>query len=69
MQQLDDKDDPNFSDPDYVLAAYAASLKVLTSFKSIEDIDLDYDLDLAIHNPSQSEVVKLIENTCQTCFF
>ena len=61
MQALDDKDDPNFSDPDYVLAAYAASLKVLTSYKSIGEIDLDYELDLAINDPSKSEVVKLIE--------
>ena len=33
MRELDDKEDPNFSDPDYLLAAYAASLKVLTSYK------------------------------------
>ena len=61
MQKLDDKEDPNFSDPDYVLAAYAASLKVLTSYKAIGEIDLDYELDLAIHDPTKSEVVKLIE--------
>lgn len=61
MQKLDDKEDPNFSDPDYVLAAYAASLKVLTSYKAIGEIDLDYELDLAIHEPSRSKVVALIE--------
>ena len=61
MQRLDDKEDPNFSDPDYVLAAYAASLKVLTGYKAIGEIDLDYELDLAIHDPAKSEVVKLIE--------
>lgn len=61
MQKLDDKEDPNFSDPDYVLAAYAASLKVLTGYHSIGEIDLDYELNLAIHDPSRSEVVKLIE--------
>jgi len=61
MQKLDDKEDPNFSDPDYVLAAYAASLKVLTSYKAIGEIDLDYELNLAINEPSRSEVVKLIE--------
>lgn len=61
MQKLDDRDDPNFSDPDYVLAAYAASLKVLTGYKSIGEIDLDYELNLAIHDPANSEVVKLIE--------
>ena len=61
MQKLDDKEDPNFSDPDYVLAAYAASLKVLTGYKAIGEIDLDYELNLAIHDPANSEVVKLIE--------
>lgn len=61
MQALDDKEDPNFSDPDYVLAAYAASLKVLTSYKEIGEIDLDYELDLAIHEPAKSKVVALIE--------
>lgn len=62
MQALDDKEEPNFSDPDYVLAAYAASLKVLTSYKKISGLDLDYELDLAIHNPAKSKVVKIIEN-------
>ena len=61
MQRLDDKEDPNFSDPDYVLAAYAASLKVLTSYSLISEIDLDYDLDKAINDPKKSKVVALIE--------
>ncbi|MCL2165646.1 MAG: DNA methylase, partial [Oscillospiraceae bacterium] len=61
MQTLDDKEDPNFSDPDYVLAAYAASLKVLTSYSSIGEIDLDYELDKAINDPKNSKVVALIE--------
>lgn len=62
MQKLDDKEEPNFSDPDYVLAAYAASLKVLTSYASIEDLDLDYELNQAISNPSGSKIVAIIEN-------
>ena len=61
MQRLDDKEDPNFSDPDYVLASYAASLKVLTRYRSIGEIDLDYELDLAMHDPSRSKIVSLIE--------
>ncbi len=44
MRELDDKEDHNFSDSDYLLAAYAASLKVLTSYKNIEDIDVKYEL-------------------------
>lgn len=62
MLELENKEEPNFSDPDFVLAAYAASLKVLTSFKAIEDLDLDYELNLAINNPSQSSIVKIIES-------
>lgn len=61
MLELDNKEEPNFADPDFVLAAYAASLKVLTSFRTIEDLDLDYELNLAINNPSESSVVKIIE--------
>jgi hypothetical protein len=61
MQALDDKEDPNFSDPDYVLAAYAASLKVLTSYSTIGELDLDFELDKAIHDPKNSKVVALIE--------
>ena len=62
MQELDDKEEPNFSDPDFVLAAYAASLKVLTSYAEIEDLDLDYELNQAISNPSGSKIVSIIEN-------
>lgn len=62
MQDLEDKEEPNFSDPDYVLAAYAASLKVLTSYKKIGGLNLDYELNLAINNPEKSQVVQIIEN-------
>lgn len=44
MKQVDAQDDPNFSDADYLLAAYAASLKVLTSYQRIGDIDIQYEL-------------------------
>ena len=40
MLQLDDREDPNFSDADYQLAAYAAALRVLTKYGSIEDVDV-----------------------------
>lgn len=62
MLELENKEEPNFTDPDFVLAAYAASLKVLTSYKTIEDLDLDYELNLAINNPTQSTIVKIIES-------
>ena len=68
MQALDDKEEPNFSDPDYVLAAYAASLKVLTSYKNIGELDLDYELNLAINDPANSKVVSLIERAKKIAF-
>ena len=68
MQALDDKEEPNFSDPDYVLAAYAASLKVLTSYKNIGELDLDYELNLAIKDPAKSKVVNLIERAKKIAF-
>ena len=68
MQALDDKEEPNFADPDYVLAAYAASLKVLTSYATIEDLDLDYELNQAISNPSGSKIVSIIENAKKIAF-
>ena len=42
MKDLDDKDDPDFTDSDYLLASYAASLKVLTAYKELDGIDIKY---------------------------
>jgi len=44
MLEIDDKDDPNFGDADYQLAAYAAALRVVTSYSTIEDIDVEREL-------------------------
>lgn len=44
MRTLEDKEDPNFSDADYLLAAYAATLKVLTGYEKIGDINVEYEL-------------------------
>lgn len=60
MKELDDKEDPNFSDPDYLLAAYAASLKVLTSYKSIEDIDVKYELSKNRNDKEETPIQKII---------
>ena len=43
MTTLDDKEDPNFADTDYQLAAYAAALRVLTSY-NIEGYDVEHEL-------------------------
>ncbi len=44
MLALEDRDDPNFSDTDYQLAAYAAALRVLTKYRKLEDIDIMREL-------------------------
>lgn len=44
MMELDDKEDPNFTDADYQLAAYAAALRVVTAYSHIEDIDIEREL-------------------------
>ena len=65
MRDLDDKDDPNFTDSDYLLAAYAASLKVLTSYKNIEDIDVQYELS---KSDGESPIVNIINDAVKIAF-
>lgn len=65
MRDLDDKDEPNFSDQDYILAAYAASLKVLTSYKNIEDIDVQYELS---KSDSNSPIANIINEAKRIAF-
>ena len=60
MRELDDKEQPNFSDPDYLLAAYAASLKVLTSYKAIEDIDVEFELSQGRNDKEETPIQKII---------
>jgi putative DNA methylase len=62
MQELDDKEEPNFTDADYILAAYAASLKVLTSYKKIEDVDVQYELAKQRKPGELSPIAQLIES-------
>lgn len=44
MLALDDQDDPNFQDTDLQLAAYVAALRVLTSYRRIDDLNVAYEL-------------------------
>ena len=62
MTGVDDKDDPNFGDADYQLAAYAAALRVLTGYKSIEDIDVNYELGRQRKKGEENEVEKIIQS-------
>lgn len=68
MRALDDKEDPNFSDPDYLLAAYAASLKILTSYKNIEDIDVKYELSKARSTSEISPIENIINQAVKIAY-
>jgi len=68
MRKLDDKEDPNFSDADYLLAAYAASLKVLTSYKQIEDIDVNYELSKTRIPGEESSIEKIIKQAVKIAY-
>ncbi len=68
MRELDDKEDPNFSDTDYLLAAYAASLKVLTSYRQIEDIDVNYELSKTRVSGDESPVEKIINEAVKIAY-
>jgi putative DNA methylase len=68
MHSLDDKEEPNFSDADYILAAYAAALKVLTSVKRIEDIDVQYELSRERKKGELSPIAQLIESATKIAY-
>lgn len=61
MFELDDRDQPNFSDADYQLAAYAAALRVLTSYSAIDEIDVQRELTRVRARGEKSPLVALIE--------
>lgn len=44
MEALDEGSEPNFNDADYQLAAYAAALKVLTQYSSIDGRDVEHEV-------------------------
>ena len=68
MHKIDDKEEPNFSDADYILAAFAASLKVLTSYKHFEDLDVEYELHKARDKKTVSPIEKLIHESVKTAY-
>ncbi len=62
MLALEDDEEPNFSDTDYQLAAYAAALRVLTQYRQIEDFDIAYELSKPRNQKETSPIEKLIED-------
>ena len=68
MRNLEDKEDPNFSDADYLLAAYAATLKILTGYQKIGDIDVEYELTKPRDGKSIGPVEAIINNAIRTAY-
>jgi putative DNA methylase len=66
MLKLDDQEDPNFGDTDYQLAAYAAALRVLTKYRSIEDIDVAHELSKVRKKGEESPIEQVIADAVKT---
>lgn len=68
MKDIDHKDDPDFSDADYLLASYAASLKVLTAYKEIEGVDVSYWLAQSRDSKEENPVASLINKAVRIAY-
>lgn len=68
MRDLDDKEDPNFTDADYLLASYASSLKVLTAYKDIEGIDVQYELSKPRNINDENPIEELINKAVKIAY-
>lgn len=62
MMKIEDKEEPNFNDTDYQLAAYAAALRVLTGYSKLEDIDVERELNEERPSGQVSPLAEIIEN-------
>ncbi|MBU5334581.1 DUF1156 domain-containing protein [Anaerocolumna aminovalerica] len=60
MKNLNDKEDPDFNDADFLLASYAAALKVITTYKNIEGIDIPYWLSQPRNSKEENPIEELI---------
>lgn len=68
MKELDDKDDPDFTDADYLLASYASTLKVLTSYKEIDGVDVEYWLSQPRDSKEENPIEKLINKAVRIAY-
>ena len=65
MLAIDDKDQPNFGDTDYQLAAYAAALRVMTQYSTIEGINIENELYREKQKNQKSAFEKLIDQAVE----
>jgi putative DNA methylase len=61
MQNLDEGSEPNFNDADYQLAAYAAALKILTRYSSIDGRDVEHEVFARREKSQVSDFQSVIE--------
>lgn len=59
MQALDEGGEPNFNDADYQLAAYAAALKVLTHYATLDGRDVEHEV-FAVRDRSQKSDFQIV---------
>jgi putative DNA methylase len=61
MQALDEGGEPNFNDADYQLAAYAAALKVLTQYATLDGKDVEHEVFAVRDRKTKSDFQVVIE--------
>jgi hypothetical protein len=61
MQALDEDGEPNFNDADYQLAAYAAALKVLTQYVTLDGKDVEHEVFAVRDRNTKSDFQIVIE--------
>lgn len=61
MQALDDGGEPNFNDADYQLAAYAAALKVLTHYGTLDGREVEHEVFAERERNAKSDFQVVIE--------
>ncbi len=61
MQALDEGGEPNFNDADYQLAAYAAALKVLTHYGTLDGKDVEHEVFAVRERHAKSDFQVVIE--------
>lgn len=61
MQALDEGSEPNFNDADYQLAAYAAALKVLTHYATLDGKDVEHEVFAVRSKNEKSDFEVVIE--------
>lgn len=59
MQALDEGGEPNFNDADYQLAAYAAALKVLTHYATLDGRDVEHEV-FAVRDRNQKSDFQIV---------